>query len=423
MLQPGSLSYSGKPHVKSSPISLSHSPMQCLDASFSDEHIIDSSMAFRRKKTTPGIDRIDPRTYFDLMIKSEEQRNELRKLVRSSSFRPSPYIAKAIPKGNGKFRIIAIPTAQDKLTQKILIEAISPRLTREFHPESFAYQSGKTTLQAALRAIQKGMAYPYVVRVDLKSFFDMINREKLIWMLDQKGIETEHLKLMRRFIYAPLVDSGRTIWKCSGVAQGGPLSPVLANLYLTPLDWWMQKMNIPFVRYADDILAFTSTRREGLEVLDAVDRFCHRVLKLSVNREKSEVQEFEGVPFLGFTLGARGVELPVTLHGRLQDLMAPVVEESTAVLVLEHFKKRLNQILGIANYYRYTANYRSEGIPILLDQVDLLTYTFINGLPIDCVLGMINGFTLKDHIQGQQQKTKRQITKLTNSTGGLLESR
>lgn len=376
----------------SSMIELSHERVPDLSMAFSHGNLVNAAVKLKRKKTTPGIDGVAPQAYYNRVIDCERERDRICDSVVSGSYKVVPNRSVEIAKSNGKTRTLSVPTAKDRLIQRVSADSLYPLLSSRFHRNSFAYQRGKSQRDAISTAVEMTRQNSWVVKVDLKAFFDTLNRERLLYLLGSYSVDMEWQKLIRKFIYNHRVDRGQDVWRTQGIGQGGPLSPLLANTYLTPLDHLLEAMNIPFVRYADDILLFAKTQREGFLVLGAVGRCCDKVIKVSFNPEKSYVRESEGVSFLGLSVRASGAELPVeTLRRYLDDLSAFVATRSTADLTANRIEHSIiSKIQGKAEYYKLAVNYGTNGLPLLIDYIHRLENSLIGRSACDLRYSMPN---------------------------------
>lgn len=217
---------------------------------------------------------------------------------------PAAVRAVDIPKASGGKRQLGIPTVMDRMIQQALNQALRPTFEEGFSESSYGFRPGRNA-QDAVRTAQGYVAggKSWVVDIDLKNFFDQVNHDRLMTMVGRKVRDKRVLRLIGDYLRAPLqrADGSREARK-AGTPQGGPLSPLLANIYLDPLDKELEKRGVAFVRYADDIAIFATSERAAGRILGSVIEWLEKELGLEVNREKSGAGPSGGSSLLGFRL-------------------------------------------------------------------------------------------------------------------------
>lgn len=227
--------------------------------------------------------------------------------VLSERYIPSEILGKEIPKPNGELRLLGIPTVVDRLVQQSIHQELSLLYEPLFSERSYGFRPGRS----ALDAVQQASCYissgkEWVVDIDLKSFFDYINHDRLMQRL-YKGVGDERLlRLIRKYLRSGMMIGGLEHQRISGTPQGGPLSPLLSNIVLDELDKELEKRGHDFVRYADDCNIYVKSERAGKRVLASITKFIEEKLKLKVNESKSGVRRCEQVKFLGYTIMPKG---------------------------------------------------------------------------------------------------------------------
>ncbi|MGQ7869716.1 group II intron reverse transcriptase/maturase [Sunxiuqinia sp. sy24] len=228
-------------------------------------------------------------------------KGELTAKVRSGQYLPQPILGVAIPKGEGKTRLLGIPTVTDRLLQQAVLHVITARFEYEFSDSSFGFRPKRSVGQAVLKAqgyINKG--YQYIVDIDLKTFFDEVDHCYLLQLLYRKIKCCETLRLIRKWLRSPIQINGKLVKRRKGVPQGSPLSPLLSNIMLHELDRELERQGLRFVRYADDFSTYVKTKATARKVGNNIFKFLKKKLKLTINREKSGIRRPVHFTCLGF---------------------------------------------------------------------------------------------------------------------------
>jgi RNA-directed DNA polymerase len=261
--------------------------------------------ALRRVKRNGGSPGIDGMTVEELPGYLREQWPQIREALLAGTYRPQPVKRVEIPKPGGGVRKLGIPTVLDRFIQQATLQALQPEWDTTFSDGSYGFRPGRSAHQAIAQAQRYlGEGYSWVVDLDLEKFFDRVNHDKLMSLVKQRVADRRVLPLIDRYLKAgALTDEGLEA-TLEGTPQGGPLSPLLANLLLDGLDKELERRGHRFVRYADDCNIYVKSARAGQRVLASVTRFLARRLKLAVNAAKSAVDRPWRRTFLGFTCTA-----------------------------------------------------------------------------------------------------------------------
>jgi len=258
--------------------------------------------AWKRVKANKGGAGVDGRTVLDTGEYLKGAWPDIRNRLFNGSYRPAPVRRVGIPKPGGGIRELGIPTVVDRLIQQALLQVLQPLIDPTFSEHSHGFRPGRSTHEAVLEAqrhVQAG--YGVVVDVDLEKFFDRVNHDILMDRLAKRVADKRVLRLIRRYLQAGTLAHGVRIDRHEGTPQGGPLSPLLANVLLDEVDRELERRGHRFVRYADDCNVYVRSRRAGERVLEALRR-CYARLALKVNETKTAVAAVRGRKFLGYCL-------------------------------------------------------------------------------------------------------------------------
>jgi RNA-directed DNA polymerase len=265
------------------------------------ENLRAAYLAVKANDGAPGVDGMSVEA-MAAHIRAHWENIEAKLLA--GKYRPAAVRAVEIPKASGGVRMLGIPNVIDRMIQQAIQQAMGPTFEEGFSASSYGFRPGRSA-HDAVRAARDYVAAgkKWVVDIDLRSFFDQVDHDKLMTMVGRKVRDKRLLKLIGDYLRAPMQkpDGSRQARK-TGTPQGGPLSPLLANIYLDPLDKELERRGVAFVRYADDIAIFASSDRAAKRILESVIRWLRKALKLEVNREKSGTGLSKRSGLLGFRL-------------------------------------------------------------------------------------------------------------------------
>ena len=246
--------------------------------------------ALKRVVANKGAAGIDRMTVGELGPWLKDNEEELVRQLVNDGYKPSPVRRVTIPKPGGKQRELGIPTAKDRMIQQAMLQVLTPLFEPMFSESSYGFRPNKSAHQAILKAkeyVEEGREI--VVDIDLEKFFDMVNHDKLMARVVRVIQDKRVIRLVRKYLQAGVMINGVRITKEDGTAQGGPLSPLLANIVLHDLDMELEKRGHKFCRYADDCNIYVWSMEAGKRVMTSIANFLEKKLKLKVNREKSMV--------------------------------------------------------------------------------------------------------------------------------------
>jgi len=263
------------------------------------ENMLQALRRVQQNKGAPGVDGMDVKSLTPFL---KEHWQGIRAELLDDAYKPKPVRRVEIPKPDGGVRLLGIPTVLDRLIQQALLQVLTPVFDPGFSEHSYGFRPGRSAHQAVKEArkyIEEG--YRYTVDIDLEKFFDRVNHDRLMARVARKVKDKRVLRLIRRYLQAGVMVNGVCIESEEGTPQGGPLSPLLANIMLDDLDKELEKRGHRFARYADDCNIYVKTPRAGERVMASVREFVEKRLKLKVNEKKSKVDRPWKLKFLGLT--------------------------------------------------------------------------------------------------------------------------
>jgi group II intron reverse transcriptase/maturase len=287
--------------------------------------------ALQRVRQNAGSPGIDGMTVGELSGYLRVHWPRLREDLLAGRYQPQPVKRVVIPKHGGGERELGIPTALDRFIQQALLQVLQPLFDPSFSDASYGFRPGRSAHQAVLRAqayVQEGRNF--VVDIDLEKFFDRVNHDILMSRLVKRITDRRVLRLIRRYLNAGVLANGVVIERHEGTPQGGPLSPLLANVLLDEVDKELERRGHAFVRYADDLNVYVRTQRSGERVMTSLRKLFVK-LKLRVNETKSRVRRATQAKFLGFSFWVA--------TGR-------VIRRRLASETIERLKERVREMTG-----------------------------------------------------------------------------
>jgi RNA-directed DNA polymerase len=312
-----------------------------------------------RNKGSAGVDGMQVRelkSYIDKNITSIALR------ITNGSYVAQPILGVTIPKSNGKTRLLGVPTVIDRWLQQSVAQAITPLFEYEFKAHSYGFRPGKTAHQCVQQSMQYiSEGYQHIVDIDLQNFFDEVDHCLLLQLLYHKVKCPYTLRLIRRWLRAPIKINGKLTKRRKGVPQGSPLSPLLSNIMLHELDKYMEKEGLKYVRYADDFSIYTKSKSTARKVGNAVYVVLKNKLKLSINPAKSGIRKPVQFEILGhryvptYQKGTKGkYQLVVSDKSwkKLKGEVKVVTRKTTPLTLSERIAKLKTLQQGWIGYFR-----------------------------------------------------------------------
>jgi RNA-directed DNA polymerase len=318
------------------------------------KNLIRAYRRVRRNKGTPGVDGMTVHQLADWL---REHQTALTASLRDGSYRPKPVRGVEIPKPGGGKRQLGIPCVVDRLVQQAILQVLEPILDPTFSDSSFGFRPGRSPHQALEQARKyANSGREFVVDLDLEKFFDRVNHDILMSRLARRIGDKHLLRIVRRFLSAGMMQNGICIDREEGTPQGGPLSPLLANLLLDDLDQELHRRGHCFCRYADDCNIYVRSQAAGERVMESVVGFLEGKLRLRVNREKSAVARSGERKFLGHTVllnGKLGIA-PKSLK-RVKERIRELTRRNRGTKFAKVIEDVTTFLTGWLGYYRYAA--------------------------------------------------------------------
>nr|WP_282016147.1 reverse transcriptase domain-containing protein [Marinifilum flexuosum] len=252
----------------------------------------------RKNHGSAGVDHMPVTKLSELM---SVNRDELTEKVRSGKYLPQAILGVKIPKGNRKTRLLGIPTVTDRLLQQAVLQIITAKFEFEFLDNSFGFRPNRNLHQAVMRAqVDINDGFQHIIDIDLQTFFDEVDHCYLLQLLYRKIKCRVTMRLIRKWLRAPILIGGKLVKRRKGVPQGSPLSPLLSNIMLHELDRELERQKLRFVRYADDFSIYLKTKSKARRVGNSIYKFLRDKLKLKINIEKSGIRRPVYFTLLGF---------------------------------------------------------------------------------------------------------------------------
>jgi RNA-directed DNA polymerase len=315
--------------------------------------------AWKRVKANKGVPGIDRMSIEDFPEFARAQWDNIRDSLMAGTYQPSPVKRVEIPKPTGGKRPLGIPTVLDRLIQQAMYQVMMPIFDPDFSEFSYGFRPGRSAHDAVRKArkyIREGCRI--AVDMDLSKFFDRVDHDVLMHRVARKIRDKRILRLIGKYLRAGFVIKGRLQKSREGVPQGGPLSPLLANILLDDLDKELEKRGHKFVRYADDFVILVRTQRAGLRVKESVTRFLERKLKLKVNQDKSQVSSTDNTNFLGFTFKGTKIRWSDKAFREFKRKVKRLTGRSWFVSMEYRYTKLSQYIRGWMNYFGISEYYR-----------------------------------------------------------------
>lgn len=317
--------------------------------------------AWKRVKANKGAPGIDGMSVEAFPAFCREHWPRIREAIEEGTYSPAPVRRVFIPKPDGSQRPLGVPTVLDRVIQQAVAQVLNPVFEPGFSEHSYGFREGRNAHQA-VRQVEAGWeeGRRHAVDCDLKAFFDTVNHDRLMEQLRQKIRDRKVLGLIRSYLQAGVVmlDGSREATP-QGVPQGGPLSPLLANIVLDPLDKELEARGHKFARYADDFIVMVKSAKAATRVMASLIRFAEDKLKLVVNRAKSHSAPLKACAFLGFQIGPRGkVTWTAKALSRFKERVREITSRNRGHRVADVIGELRLYVTGWLNYFGISHTYK-----------------------------------------------------------------
>ncbi len=318
--------------------------------------------AYRQVKSNKGSAGVDGMPVKELYAHLTNNREQLESDIREGKYLPQAIRGVEIPKSNGKTRLLGVPTVTDRMLQQAVGQVLAARFEMEFEDYSYGFRPNRNAQQAVLKSQEYiNTGYQHIVDIDLKSFFDEVDHCILLQLLYRKVKCPLTLRLIRKWLRAPIEIKGKLVKRRKGVPQGSPLSPLLSNIMLNELDKEMEKQGLNYVRYADDFSIYTKSKSAARKLGNNLFLFLKEKLKLPINREKSGIRRPVNFKVLGYGFvptyrkGEKGKYQLVVSEKSWKSLKAKLktITRKTIPMTFDERIRKLKEVSrGWLNYFR-----------------------------------------------------------------------
>ena len=333
--------------------------MELIEQVINRQNMMRAFKQVRQNRGSVGVDGMSVKELYDYLTKNRES---IEQSLLNGTYLPQPILGVEIPKSNGKVRLLGVPTVVDRMLQQAVGQVLANRFEMDFEDYSYGFRPNKNAQQAVLKAqdyINSG--YQDIVDIDLKSFFDEVDHCILLQLLYRRVKCPLTLRLIRKWLRAPILINGKLVKRRKGVPQGSPLSPILSNIMLDELDKELARRGLKYVRYADDFSIYCKSQWQARKTGNEIYLFLKNKLHLPINREKSGIRRPVNFTLLGFAFvptykkGEKGkYQLVVSDKGwkNLKLKLKAITRKTTPATFDERIIKLKEVQQGWLQYYR-----------------------------------------------------------------------
>ena len=330
--------------------------MELLEKILSKKNL---NLAYKQVYKNKGANGVDGITVDELFSYIKENKEEILWKIRNRKYKPLPVRRVYIPKENGKLRKLGIPSVIDRVLQQAIVQVLTSIYEEQFSDNSYGFRPNRCCEQAVIKALECfNDGYDWIVDIDLQSFFDEVNQDKLMAIIHRTIKDDDVISLIRKFLQSGVMEKGVIQETKKGTPQGGNLSPLLSNIMLNELDEELERRGLNFVRYADDCLIMVRSEKAANRVMESITTFITKKLGLKVNLEKSKIARPNQIKYLGFGFYKKinqnkwrpkpHIKSVQKFKTKLRDILI----RSRSISLNERLLKLKRLIYGWVNYFR-----------------------------------------------------------------------
>ena len=330
--------------------------MELLEKILSKQNL---NLAYKQVYKNKGASGVDGITVDELFSYIKENKEEILWKIRNRKYKPLPVRRVYIPKENGKLRKLGIPSVIDRVLQQAIVQVLTSIYEEQFSDNSYGFRPNRCCEQAVIKALECfNDGYDWIVDIDLQSFFDEVNQDKLIGIIRRTIKDGNLVSLIRKFLQSGVMEKGVIQETKKGTPQGGNSSPLLSNIMLNELDEELERRGLNFVRYADDCLIMVRSEKAANRVMESITTFITKKLGLKVNLEKSKIARPNQIKYLGFGFYKKinqnkwrpkpHIKSVQKFKTKLRDILV----RSRSISLDERLLKLKRLIYGWVNYFR-----------------------------------------------------------------------
>ena len=330
--------------------------MELLEKILSKQNL---NLAYKQVYKNKGASGVDGVTVDELFSYIKEHKEEILWKIRNRKYKPLPVRRVYILKENGKLRKLGIPSVIDRVLQQAIVQVLTPIYEEQFSDNSYGFRPNRCCEQAVIKALECfNNGYDWIVDIDLQSFFDEVNQDKLMAIIHRTIKDDDVISLIRKFLQSGVMEKGVIQETKKGTPQGGNLSPLLSNIMLNELDEELKKRGLNFVRYADDCLIMVRSEKAANRVMESITTFITKKLGLKVNLEKSKIARPNQIKYLGFGFYKKinqNIWRPkphIKSVQKFKTKLRDILVRSRSISLDERFLKLKQLIYGWVNYFK-----------------------------------------------------------------------
>lgn len=330
--------------------------MELLEKILSKQNL---NLAYKQVYKNKGASGVDGVTVDELFSYIKEHKEEILWKIRNRKYKPLPVRRVYIPKENGRLRKLGIPSVIDRVLQQAIVQVLTPIYEEQFSDNSYGFRPNRCCEQAVIKALECfNDDYDWIVDIDLQSFFDEVNQDKLMAIIHRTIKDDDVISLIRKFLQSGVMEKGVIQETKKGTPQGGNLSPLLSNIMLNELDEELKKRGLNFVRYADDCLIMVRSEKAANRVMESITTFITKKLGLKVNLEKSKIARPNQIKYLGFGFYKKinqNIWRPkphIKSVQKFKTKLRDILVRSRSISLDERLLKLKQLIYGWVNYFR-----------------------------------------------------------------------